>query len=82
MSRAKVVAVIGSDEDPFGVPVIEDGRRSCGRETWSQRMLYGAGVHTAGIAKPGADEIEIVDAVVKNLEPRAVARKVHRCHGV
>ena len=64
------MAVIGCDEDPLAVSVIEDGSRSCGREICSERMLYGAGVHTAGIAKPGADEIEIVDAVVKNLEPR------------
>src|ERR1700738_2199990 len=75
MSWPKVMAVIRSDEDPFGISVIEDGSRSRSREIGSERMLYGAGVRTMGIAKPRTDEVEIVDAVVQNFQARRGRKK-------
>ncbi len=59
----EIVAVIGDDEDALRIAVVEDDGGFGGGEGWSLRIFYCFGVDALGIAEPGADEIEVVDAV-------------------
>jgi len=62
--------VVGDDEDALPLAVVEDDGGLRGGERWGLRVADGFGVDALRSAEPGTDEIEIVDAVVEDLEAR------------
>ena len=60
--------MIGDDEDSFPLAVVQQDRGFGGGQCWGLRVSNCFGVDAEGIAQPGADEIEVVDAVIENFE--------------
>src|SRR5207302_402609 len=67
--RGIIVAGVGVDEDAIPLAVVEQDCGFGGCEICGLRVAHGLCVDAQRIAQPGADEIEIVNAVVEDLEP-------------
>ena len=60
--------MVGNDEDALPLAVVEDDGGFGGGEGWGLRVADGFGVDALRGAEPGAYEVEVVDAVIEDLE--------------